>query len=146
MGVRASLSVSIIREGKLWGLFACHHYAPLHLSYPLRTAVELFGELFAYMLDQSESVHSRELAKRSADLHNRLMARLAVGRTLLEDFEPFSAEISSVIPYDGIVCYVDGQFLAGARCQLRRSLKASSVLTLRERARSGARSSSRCSH
>lgn len=112
MGVRASLSVSIIREGKLWGLFACHHYAPLHLSYPLRTAVELFGELFAYMLDQSESVHSRELAKRSADLHNRLMARLAVGRTLLEDFEPFSAEISSVIPYDGIVCYVDGQFLS----------------------------------
>ncbi len=27
MGVRASMSVSILREGRLWGLFACHHNA-----------------------------------------------------------------------------------------------------------------------
>jgi light-regulated signal transduction histidine kinase (bacteriophytochrome) len=26
MGVGASMSVSILRDGKLWGLFACHHY------------------------------------------------------------------------------------------------------------------------
>ncbi|MBA2587829.1 MAG: GAF domain-containing protein, partial [Alphaproteobacteria bacterium] len=28
MGVDASLSISIIADGKLWGLFACHHYSP----------------------------------------------------------------------------------------------------------------------
>jgi light-regulated signal transduction histidine kinase (bacteriophytochrome) len=27
MGVRASMSVSILREGRLWGLFACQHYS-----------------------------------------------------------------------------------------------------------------------
>ncbi|MCP6646163.1 GAF domain-containing protein, partial [Klebsiella pneumoniae] len=27
MGVGASLSISIIVDGKLWGLFACHHYS-----------------------------------------------------------------------------------------------------------------------
>ena len=28
MGVRASMSISILREGALWGLIACHHRAP----------------------------------------------------------------------------------------------------------------------
>ena len=28
MGVGASLSISIVIRGKLWGLFACHHYGP----------------------------------------------------------------------------------------------------------------------
>lgn len=28
MGVRASLSVSLVVEGRLWGLIACHHHAP----------------------------------------------------------------------------------------------------------------------
>jgi hypothetical protein len=32
MGVGASLSISILVDGKLWGLFACHHYAPKPIS------------------------------------------------------------------------------------------------------------------
>ena len=48
MGVRASLSISIIVGGKLWGLFACHHYAgPRCPSFDRRTVAELFGQMFA---------------------------------------------------------------------------------------------------
>ena len=47
MGVAASMSVSILREGKLWGLFACHHYAPRYVSFERRTAAEMFGEMFS---------------------------------------------------------------------------------------------------
>ena len=39
MGVGASMSVSILRDGKLWGLFACHHYSPRHISFEKRTGV-----------------------------------------------------------------------------------------------------------
>jgi light-regulated signal transduction histidine kinase (bacteriophytochrome) len=31
MGVTATLVVSLVREGKLWGLMACHHYSPRNL-------------------------------------------------------------------------------------------------------------------
>ena len=31
MGVKASMSISIIRDGKLWGLFACHHYEKIRV-------------------------------------------------------------------------------------------------------------------
>ncbi|MFS8071309.1 MAG: GAF domain-containing protein, partial [Byssovorax sp.] len=36
MGVRASMSVSLIKEEQLWGLIACHHRAPHFVPYPVR--------------------------------------------------------------------------------------------------------------
>src|SRR5262249_753743 len=32
MGVAASLSISVLKGGRLWGLVACHHYSPLHVN------------------------------------------------------------------------------------------------------------------
>ena len=112
MGVCASMSVSIMREGKLWGLFACHHYEPLTLSYPVRTATELFGELFAYMLDQSENSRSRDMNQLASQLHTTLMSRLAEGGNMANDFEAFGNEIRKVIPHDGIAGWIDGEFMS----------------------------------
>ncbi|MEG0634744.1 MAG: GAF domain-containing protein, partial [Pseudomonas sp.] len=40
MGVGASMSISVIVDGALWGLIACHHYAPRTLSMGQRVAAE----------------------------------------------------------------------------------------------------------
>nr|WP_223300122.1 GAF domain-containing protein [Methyloversatilis sp. RAC08] len=45
MGVTATLVVSLVREGKLWGLIACHHYSPRHIRYAQRAAVDLLAEV-----------------------------------------------------------------------------------------------------
>ncbi|MFP3562560.1 GAF domain-containing protein, partial [Paraburkholderia sp. SIMBA_049] len=47
MGVGASMSISIIVDGALWGLIACHHYAPRTLTMGQRVAAEMFGEFFS---------------------------------------------------------------------------------------------------
>ncbi|MDE2405932.1 MAG: GAF domain-containing protein [Sphingomonadales bacterium] len=112
MGVKASLSVSIMRRGKLWGLIACHHYAPLVLAYPVRTACELFGEFFSFLLEQAEDEAARQQHARAGRLHQEIMARIAGGATLLSAFEEFSEAIRDVIPHDGIAGWVDGQFLS----------------------------------
>jgi light-regulated signal transduction histidine kinase (bacteriophytochrome) len=112
MGVGASMSVSIMRRGKLWGLMACHHYAPLRLSYSVRTAAELFGEFFSYLLDQKESDYAFEKRGESMRLHDEIMARVAGGDSLLGAFEDFADSIGKVIPFDGIVGWVDGSFMA----------------------------------
>ena len=54
MGVGASMSVSILRDGKLWGLFACHHYAPHNVPFERRTAAELFGQMFSLLMESRE--------------------------------------------------------------------------------------------
>lgn len=45
MGVASSLSVSIVVEGRLWGLISCHHTSPFVTSPELRGALEELGRL-----------------------------------------------------------------------------------------------------
>lgn len=47
MGVSASMSISLIKDRKLWGLIACHHYSPKFIPYEVRTACEFFGQVMA---------------------------------------------------------------------------------------------------
>ncbi len=112
MGVKASMSVSIMRRGKLWGLMACHHYSPLILSYSVRTASELFGEFFAYLLEQRETDFALEMRSQSLRLHDEIMARVAGGGSLLEEFNDFAESIGRVIPFDGIAGWFDGEFVS----------------------------------
>lgn len=108
MGVEASLSISIVIDGKLWGLFACHHYSPRILPYSLRTVAELFSELFSLKVDGMLSRRNAALAKRGRELHNRLMARLAGGDGLADNLSTLDGIIDEVIPHDGATAYVEG--------------------------------------
>lgn len=49
MGVRATLTLSIVCEGKLWGMIACHHHQPKapphHVKQGLRQVCELLAEI-----------------------------------------------------------------------------------------------------
>lgn len=47
MGVEASLSISIVVDGQLWGLIACHHYSPKFMSFPDRSFLKLISQSFA---------------------------------------------------------------------------------------------------
>lgn len=57
--VRSSMSVSVMREGRLWGLIACHGAAPKVLAPEVRSACELFGAAFSLQL---AAIEERERA------------------------------------------------------------------------------------
>jgi light-regulated signal transduction histidine kinase (bacteriophytochrome) len=54
MGVAASMSVSIIRGGRLWGLVACHHFTPRLLPQLLLDACELLTQAVVAHMDARE--------------------------------------------------------------------------------------------
>lgn len=107
MGVEASLSISIVVRGKLWGLFACHHYSPRVLSYSLRTVAELFSQLFSLQLEIALANAGNLLAERGRELHDRLMARLAGSHSLAENLATLGEVIGDVIPHDGSSAYIE---------------------------------------
>jgi two-component system, chemotaxis family, sensor kinase Cph1 len=72
MGVVASMSVSIIRGGNLWGLVACHHEAPRVLPNPVLQGCELLAQATAWYLDAQE----RNAASQSVEAVHRLEAAL----------------------------------------------------------------------
>lgn len=56
MGVGASLTISLIKDQKLWGLIACHHQTPKYVSYELRKACEFLGRvIFAEISAREET-------------------------------------------------------------------------------------------
>ena len=107
MGVGASLSISIIIGGKLWGLFACHHYSPKVLPYSQRTAAELFSEMFSLMLERALSDERDQLRAQAQEIHDRLMRDIAAGTPLSESLPLLSPVIQKVIPHDGASVFVE---------------------------------------
>jgi light-regulated signal transduction histidine kinase (bacteriophytochrome) len=63
MGVKASMSFSINVDNRLWGLFACHHYAPRLVSYEQRVVCEQTAMMFIFKLNSMGSAAAR-LAQR----------------------------------------------------------------------------------
>jgi len=55
MGVAATLVASLVVDGRLWGLVACHHYAPRLVHYEVRGICELLAESVATRIAALES-------------------------------------------------------------------------------------------
>jgi len=54
LGARASMSVSIIAGGRLWGLVSCHDRAPRMLPFQTRSACEHLGRLLSMQVEATE--------------------------------------------------------------------------------------------
>ena len=72
MGVAASMSVSIVIEGKLWGMLACHHRQPRRVAYVARMACDTVAQILAAHL---QGALAMERSSR-ADGYGGMRARL----------------------------------------------------------------------
>lgn len=102
MGVRASMSVSILRDGRLWGLFACHHYGAHNVPFEKRTAAELFGQMFSLMLESRERESEASYESRARKLHNQLVTVMASEATRFDSIVNHLDEIADLLSCDGI--------------------------------------------
>jgi PAS domain S-box-containing protein len=55
MAVSATLVVSLMVGGKLWGLISCHHYSPRSLHFEMRAICELLAEIIGTRIAALES-------------------------------------------------------------------------------------------
>ncbi|SLN72103.1 Bacteriophytochrome [Roseivivax jejudonensis] len=112
MGVAASMSVSIIKDGELWGLFACHHRSQHYVPFDKRTAVELFAHLFSYELTRLQERARSENEAQIRDMQGQLLRRLAVGGDLAGSLSAVSDQLEALLPHDGMVLVSDGKVTA----------------------------------
>ena len=109
MGVGASLSISIIVDGKLWGLFACHHYSARLPSFERRSTSELFGQMFASRLESRERRLALEFETKARRIADRLLTSVADNASLLDDPTWLIDALSDAIPADGIGVWINGR-------------------------------------
>jgi two-component system, chemotaxis family, sensor kinase Cph1 len=94
MGVAASMSISIILDGKLWGLVTCHHRSPNFVAYEVRKACTFIGQVLSGEVArrqmreesdyQSHSIATQKFLELMAGSPNPLLGLVNSSRTLLD--------------------------------------------------------------
>ncbi|RBY75711.1 histidine kinase [Blastococcus sp. TF02-09] len=109
MGVRASMSISLLRDGKLWGLIACHHYSGPHAPpYATRAAAEFLGSTLSLRLvDRAQEDEVRRALRVRATL-TALTAAARDEDRRLTDALLGSPGVLDLLPADGVVLRLQG--------------------------------------
>lgn len=77
MGVAATLVSSLVHEGRLWGLVACHHRTPRYVPYDLRAACELLSEVVSTRISALEHFAEAQAEVLVRRLEHRLLEETA---------------------------------------------------------------------
>ena len=77
MGTLASMSISILRDGDLWGLISCHNKEPKRVSLQVRNACDFLTQIFSLQLEARENTALAENRVRLGAVQSRLLAHMA---------------------------------------------------------------------
>jgi chemotaxis family two-component system sensor kinase Cph1 len=76
MGVGASMSVSLVVNGRLWGLLACHHAQPRQVPYSIRMACDVLAQVLASTAQSLDTRERAGLIEQAAEVRTGLMETL----------------------------------------------------------------------
>lgn len=109
MGVAASFSIPIVVDGRLWGLFACHHYAARLLPVERRLTAEHFAQMVASRLETRECRLALEFETGARKIVERLLTAVADNTGLPDDPAWLAEVLAGAIPADGIGVWIGGR-------------------------------------
>lgn len=109
MGVGASCSISIVKDGLLWGLIACHHPVPRLLPYDLRMACQSLAGGLARQVrakDEADLYRERIRVRSSEDV---VLAKLGDAESLETLLAPSGAELRHMLAADAFAAVRSGE-------------------------------------
>jgi len=103
MGVGASMSVSIIQNGQLWGLIVCHHDRPKFVPYEVRTLCEFIGQLVSTELTNKEANENLDYQLSLKAIQSQFIDRLSHSNDFPEALMADPAQLLALTGADGAV-------------------------------------------
>ena len=135
MGVGASASVSIVKDGLLWGLIACHHREPMLMPYDIRAAARTLAGGLARQVRAKEEAETFRERLRLRGLEDEVTSRFARAGGLDLNLADGVRELRRMLDADGVaalragVLHTDGvhppesQMMALAKWALQRGIE-----------------------
>jgi light-regulated signal transduction histidine kinase (bacteriophytochrome) len=101
LGINSSLSFNIIKDGKFYGMIACHHYSGKFVPYVNRLVCEQMVEMFVMMLSQldNESLHLAQLKPFKESALNTLRRNIKEAKT----------DLLAMVNADGAAVYIKNE-------------------------------------
>ena len=109
MGVGASMSVSIVRDGVLWGMILCHHRTPRPLSFETLAACEVVAEVLALQMPAKERARLNEQMQRARMINPRLLERMSVASNFVSGLLDVPDDLLSLAHATGAAVVLRGR-------------------------------------
>ena len=110
IGVAGSLSISIVVDGHLWGLIACHHDTPKIVPLPQRLGAELFGQYFSLQIAGAERRAEFIMASQARERLDAIISALTPDEPVRDILLSRLKEFSALMPCNGAGLWIDGDW------------------------------------
>jgi light-regulated signal transduction histidine kinase (bacteriophytochrome) len=111
MNTLASMSVSLMVKGKLWGLISCHNEGPSPVAFEQRTACEQLGQLLALCIESREDAHELQFRLDVRRVMVSMLAGLTQGSDFVENLASVFPELLRFARATGVAVVVDDRVL-----------------------------------
>ena len=111
MGVCASMSVSIVINGRLWGLLACHHHSPKQVPYSIRMAADVLAQVMASTIQSIEACIEAEQVEQAAQVRTSLVESLLIDEEPLDALAHHAESLQKATGSHAMVCVHNGKII-----------------------------------
>jgi light-regulated signal transduction histidine kinase (bacteriophytochrome) len=109
MGVGASMSVSIVVNGRLWGLIACHHMAPMQVPYSIRMACDVVAQVLAATVQSLDARERAALTEQAAGMRTHLIETLLHEEDVLAALTQHADSVAASLSAEALVFSQQGK-------------------------------------
>jgi two-component system, chemotaxis family, sensor kinase Cph1 len=109
MGVGASMSISIVVNGRLWGLIACHHMSAKQVPYSIRMACDVLCQILGSTVNQLETKVAAEQKVLTSAERAQLSLKLINSEDYVQDLLASADSLKNIIHADGLLISFNGK-------------------------------------
>jgi light-regulated signal transduction histidine kinase (bacteriophytochrome) len=116
MGVAASASISILTDGTLWGLIACHSLAPRTISYEIRAACRALASSLGRQIKAKKETEAYRQRLRLRGANDELIRQLMLHTSLADELPHHLPELCRLLSGDGFAMVRGDEVLLSGSC------------------------------
>ncbi len=108
MGVAATLGVTLIKDGALWGMIMGHHCTPHRCAPVLRSVCDLLGHLVSLLITARSEHENAAAWLEFRERYDQIAARILVAKSLPEPLMAASPTVQDLTHADGVAMRLGG--------------------------------------
>jgi len=109
MGVMASMSISIVVNGKLWGMIACHHMSPYLVPRAVRMSCQLLSQIVSVLVERTLSQEHAKAIEYSSTMRRKISDRAMQAGDFLHALAEQHPGFNDLIVSNGGAVAIDGR-------------------------------------
>ncbi len=111
MGSQATMTISLIDDGRLWGMITCHHQTPRLVSYELRDLCQFLGKTVSALLKTKQQYDELAYRQRIALAKTRLFERVGTHSNFVDGLHDSSPTLLDVFDCGGAAICFEGEII-----------------------------------